>query len=54
MRSLNTWRWRIIFLAFSAYEGFAIAVAAKRSIPLIVGICVVLCVVRLALEAIRP
>lgn len=54
MKSLNAWRWRIIFLAFSAYEGFAIAVAAKRSIPLIVGICVVLCVVRLALEAIRP
>jgi hypothetical protein len=50
----NTWQWRVLYLAISVVEGVVIAVAAKRSIPLIVALCLALAVVRLGLEAVRP
>jgi hypothetical protein len=50
----NTWQWRVLYLAISVVEGVAIAVAAKRSILLIVALCLALAVVRLGLEALQP
>lgn len=54
MQIMSTWRWRLSYLAFSVCDGVAIAIASKQSVPLIAGLCMALCVIRLALEAVRP
>ncbi|HEU0249729.1 MAG TPA: hypothetical protein VFR48_03295 [Solirubrobacteraceae bacterium] len=51
---MNGWRWRCLYVAVSVVEGIAIADMAKRSVVPIVAVCLVLCAVRLGLEALQP
>lgn len=51
---LNSWQWRTFYMALSVSEGVALGVAAKRPIVLMIGFCLVLAVIRLSLEALRP
>lgn len=51
---MNGWRWRFLFIAISVVEGIVIADMAKRSVLPVVAVCLALCVVRLALEALQP
>lgn len=51
---MNGWRWRCLYVAVSVVEGVVIADMAKRSVLPIVAICLVLCLVRLAVEAVQP
>lgn len=51
---MTRWRWRCLYVAVSVIEGVIIADMAKRSVLPIVAICLVLCALRLAVEAIQP
>ncbi len=53
MKPLNSWQWRIAYMAFSVGEGVAIGLAAKRPIVLMIGFCLILGTIRLAFEALR-
>jgi hypothetical protein len=53
MKPLSSWQWRIAYMAFSVSEGVAIGLAAKRPIVLMIGFCLVLGAIRLALETLR-
>jgi hypothetical protein len=50
---LNRWLWRCLCLALSIWLAFAIMRAMKRPTVLIVGLCFVLVVLGVAVEALQ-
>jgi hypothetical protein len=50
---LNSWLWRCLCLAFSIWLAFAIMRAMKRPTVLLVGLCLTLTALGVALEALH-
>jgi len=50
----NSWLWRCLCLAFAIWLAFAIIRAMKRPAVLIVGLCLALTALGVAVEALRP
>jgi hypothetical protein len=51
---LNSWQWRFLRLALAIWLAFAIMRVLKRPTALLIGLCVALLVIGVAIEATQP